>query len=48
MIRKISSKHLAHEDKAKRLDNKAGKDNEYYLPHPQVKLVKINHKEPES
>jgi hypothetical protein len=44
MIRKISTKAPAHEQQHRRLELKTS-DNEYYLPHPQVRIIKTPTKE---
>jgi hypothetical protein len=44
MQRKTSSKALNPDEKLKRNETKTN-DNEYYLPHPQIKILKINHKD---
>lgn len=38
-MRKISTKLIALDDKNKKTEPK-NNDNEYYLPHPQIRLVK--------
>ena len=43
-MRKISTKAPPSDDKPKKLELKTS-DNEYYLPHPQIRLVKTPVKE---
>ena len=43
MIRKISAKAANNDDKLRKQDLKTS-DNEYYLPHPQVRIVKTPNK----
>lgn len=46
MIRKLSAKALILDDRNRKHDSRAA-DNEYYLPHPTVKLAKVTLKEPD-
>lgn len=46
MIRKISQKALFAEEKAHRAETRV-EQNEYYLPHPNVKASKTANKESE-
>jgi hypothetical protein len=43
-MRKISTKLITLDDKNKKIESKTS-DNEYYLPHPQIRLVKTPVKE---
>ncbi len=43
-MRKISTKPITSDDKPKKLELK-NSDNEYYLPHPQIRIVKTPIKE---